>query len=316
MPISSYYQSPPSTQSVNNSEPYETVESQDNQTVSQLEQLYEAGYTSQGVALTQSEAIQIIMSLGIDFGDYKDYLVLAIKDMTRIEAFIYLINIISAMDVHDGGTDDNNDFKLNSSTDITSIFTNMNLGYDNITIGQKLIDIALSPFKNIRQNDESYTPNDQQLIDILESFRNGEKTTPNINGLATMDYLAIAFGSALDLNQDGGIDTYQIEYSKEDSFTNTDPHSDNADGTRTAVPIPGTGIKIEADALDILTPELTADFTSALALDTNLDGTFDTEDLKRIAARDKDDNPDDTVITKHEMQTVINGVARRNKATA
>ncbi len=40
--------------------------------------------------------------------------------------------------------------------------------------------------------------------------------------------------------------------------------------------------------------------------DTNIDGRFDTDDLERIAARDNDDpNLDDTIITLHEIETVL-----------
>jgi hypothetical protein len=177
-----------------------------------LQELYDAGKTSQGQDLTETEANEIIDGLGINFGVYEDDLKTAIKGMTRIEAFSYLNSLIGSMDKHDDGSDNNEDFKIDGKKDITNIFKDMGLGKDSNEIGTALKKIGTDVYKD----DVSIEATDQEIINAFKQVNNPNAETPALDNKAWVGMLQLqdAFGNTVDQDGNGisdDIDAYNTQ---------------------------------------------------------------------------------------------------------
>jgi hypothetical protein len=291
----------------------------------QLQILYDNGKNNQDKDLTATQANDIITNLGIDFGNYTTTLETAITGMTRIEAFLYLMNLISSMDAKDGASDDSSDYKLDKSANLTSIFNSMGLGdakkcpkENRAQIEESLKKIGTQVYKD----DKDIDATDKELIETFNQGNASNAEPPTINDKAWVGMMQLqdAFGNNADTDGDGISDDLE-KYNKDKGTNYTEAEYQkilDSFENNTNVVLGDTGLSLDAGAVNywnnlINNGTVTIDELYE-KLDANLDGIFDIADLQRIAARDNDDpNLDDAIITKHEIETVLRDVARRRQ---
>ena len=118
---------------------------------SALVNLYTEGTKSKGVAIAESDAKTIINSVG-DFGNYGDAMAGSIVGLTKVEAYVYLMNLSTQLDANDGSDEDkvkDSDgyidydliISLEEGKDIGSVFDFLGLGSDPTSVGEKLTTI-------------------------------------------------------------------------------------------------------------------------------------------------------------------------------
>ena len=141
----------------------------------ELQRIYNYGKENQNEPLTPTLASQAIKSLGIDFGAYEGILTQAITGMTGIEAYLYLLEVLKAIDTKDGQTDREINTPTNNFKDA---FATAGLGNTQRKIENSLLDSA----QEFKENDD---PQDQFNIEFLRST-----TQISIHGDNPADFLS------------------------------------------------------------------------------------------------------------------------------
>ncbi len=280
-------------------------------TFSELQKLYTEGKTSQGQELTKPEANDIINNLGVNFGQYRNAIANAIKGMTRIEAYSYLFNLISSMDKHDGGKDNDGDFRLEGQKSITSVFKDMGLGNNKAAIRTSLKEIG----KKVYKDDDGVDATDQELIITFKNIQNGNPLPLYNQAWVGMLQLQDAFGNNADANNNNVSDdletfnaTYGTQFTEQEYQNHLEMLENNTqspeDITKTTT-LFGTSIKITESAFNTLLINGIDTLQEVYGvLDYNNDGEIHALDLLKIAQLDTKDG-NNTVITQSEILAAI-----------
>jgi hypothetical protein len=172
-----------------------------------------------GEEIDAARAAVIIQELGIEFGDYTATLTEALEGMTEIEAFIYLNQVLSELDLADGDFDGVIDTSENTFEELMlkSVFSGSQVGGDEIQPDAAAVAASKSAIQTkLMESAEAFkqdnNPTDLEYIEQIEgSVKTNAPDTGNSNTVIQQGDTTITItteqGNVADLNGDALVST-------------------------------------------------------------------------------------------------------------